>query len=426
MRIDRIKHISAREILDSRGNPTVEVEIVTESGASARASVPSGASTGEYEAHELRDDEKRYMGKGVEKAVTNVNTRISDRLIGINVYNQAAIDKFLKESDGTENKSRYGANAILGVSLAVARAAANSLRIPLYRYIGGTNSKQLPLPMMNILNGGCHADNTVDLQEFMIAPVGADSFKNCLEMSAEIYHTLKKLLSNNGLATGVGDEGGFAPNLASSFEVLDYLVDAIKGAGYKPFEDVKIAIDAAASELYDENTGMYYFPGESKMAGRDIYRNAEEMVQYYEELTKKYPIYSIEDGLDENDMKGWKVLTFRLGDKIQLVGDDLFVTNTGRLHQGINDGIANAILIKYNQIGTLTEALDAIEMAKKAGYKTIISHRSGETEDSFIADLAVAVNAGQIKTGAPCRSDRTSKYNQLLRIEEELCKVAIF
>lgn len=426
MHIDKIKHISAREVLDSRGNPTVEVEIVTENGAFARASVPSGASTGEYEAHELRDDEKRYMGKGVEKAVTNVNTRISDRLVGTNVYDQAGIDRLLKESDGTENKTRYGANAILGVSLAVARAAANSLRIPLYRYVGGTNAKQLPMPMMNILNGGCHADNTVDLQEFMIAPVGADSFKECLEMSAEIYHTLKKLLSDNELSTGVGDEGGFAPNLASSFEVLDYIVEAVKQAGYKPFDDVKIAIDAAASELYDENTGMYYFPGESKMAGREIYRNAEEMVQYYEELTKKYPIYSIEDGLDENDMKGWKVLTFRLGDKIQLVGDDLFVTNTERLHQGIINGIANSILIKYNQIGTLTEAMDAIEMAKKAGYKIVISHRSGETEDSFIADLAVAVNAGQIKTGAPCRSDRTSKYNQLLRIEEELGKVAVF
>lgn len=426
MHCDIIKHISAREILDSRGNPTVEVEVVTENGASAIASVPSGASTGEYEAHELRDDEKRYMGKGVEKAVTNVNTRIADRLIGMSVYEQATIDRMLSEADGTNNKSKYGANAILGVSLAVARAAANSLRIPLYRYIGGVNAKQLPLPMMNILNGGCHAENTVDLQEFMIAPVGADSFKACLEMGAEIYHTLKKLLSNAGLSTGVGDEGGFAPDLASSAHVLDYLVDAIKGAGYKPYDDVKIAIDAAASELYDETTGLYFFPGESKMTGRDIYRNAEEMVQYYEELIKNYPIYSIEDGLDENDMKGWKVMTFRLGEKIQLVGDDLFVTNTNRLRQGIKDGIANAILIKYNQIGTLTEALDAIEMAKKAGYNTIISHRSGETEDPFIADLAVAVNSGQIKTGAPCRSDRTSKYNQLLRIEESLAKTAIF
>lgn len=423
MRIDKIKHVSAREILDSRGNPTVEAEIITESGASAIASVPSGASTGEYEAHELRDDEKRYLGKGVEKAVTNINTRISDRLIGLNVFDQTGIDKLLKDADGTKNKSKYGANAILGVSLAVARAAANSLKIPLYRYIGGTNAKEMPLPMMNILNGGCHAENTVDLQEFMIAPVGADSFKNCLRMCSEIYHTLKKILASNNLSTGVGDEGGFAPNLASSSEVLDYLVEAIKEAGYKPYDEVKIAIDAAASELYDDSRDMYYFPGESKMSGREIYRNAEEMVQYYEDLIKKYPIYSIEDGLDENDMKGWKVLTYRLGDKIQLVGDDLFVTNTERLEKGISDNIANAILIKYNQIGTLTEALDAIEMAKRAGYNTVISHRSGETCDSFIADLAVAVNAGQIKTGAPCRGERTAKYNQLLRIEDELGKV---
>lgn len=424
MRIDKIKHVSAREILDSRGNPTVEAEIITESGASAIASVPSGASTGEYEAHELRDDEKRYLGKGVEKAVTNINTRISDRLIGLNVFDQTGIDKLLKDADGTKNKSKYGANAILGVSLAVARAAANSLKIPLYRYIGGTNAKVMPLPMMNILNGGCHAENTVDLQEFMIAPVGADSFKNCLRMCSEIYHTLRKILAENNLSTGVGDEGGFAPNIGSSSEVLDYLVAAIKEAGYKPYDEVKIAIDAAASELYDDSKDLYYFPGESKMCGREIYRNAEEMVQYYEELIKNYPIYSIEDGLDENDMKGWKVLTYRLGDKIQLVGDDLFVTNTERLAKGISDNIANAILIKYNQIGTLTEALDAIEMAKRAGYNTVISHRSGETCDSFIADLAVAVNAGQIKTGAPCRGERTAKYNQLLRIEDELGKVA--
>ncbi|MDD6327706.1 MAG: phosphopyruvate hydratase [Lachnospiraceae bacterium] len=426
MQMDKIKHITAREILDSRGNPTIEVDVITESGAYGRASVPSGASTGAYEAHELRDDEKRFFGKGVEKAVTNVNTRIADRLLGSNVFNQAAIDKFLKEADGTDNKSRYGANAILGVSLAVARAAANSLRIPLYRYIGGTNAKQMPLPMMNILNGGRHADNTVDFQEFMIAPVGADSFKKCIEMSAEIYHILKKLLADKGLSTAVGDEGGFAPNLATAFDVLDCIMEAITEAGYKPFDDVKIALDIAASELYDDSSGMYFFPGESKMSGREVKRNAEEMVQYYEELVKKYPIYSIEDGLDENDMKGWKVLTFRLGEKIQLVGDDLFVTNTSRLKQGILDGIANAILIKYNQIGTLTEALDAIDMAKKAGYRSIISHRSGETEDAFIADLAVAVNAGQIKTGAPCRSDRTAKYNQLLRIEESLAKVSFF
>ncbi len=422
MRIDKIKHVAAREILDSRGNPTVEAEIITESGASAIASVPSGASTGEHEAHELRDEEKRYMGKGVEKAVTNINTRISDRLIGLNVFEQTGIDKLLRDADGTKNKSKYGANAILGVSLAVARAAANSLKIPLYRYIGGTNAKKMPVPMMNIMNGGCHADNTVDFQEFMIAPVGADSFKNALQMCSEIYHTLKKLLTDKNLSTGVGDEGGFAPNLASSSQVLDFLVEAIKEAGYKPYDDVKIAIDVAASELYDDSRDMYYFPGESKMCGREIYRNAEEMVQYYEDLTKNYPIYSIEDGLDENDMKGWKVLTYRLGEKIQLVGDDLFVTNTERLLKGIEDGIGNAILIKYNQIGTLTEALDAIEMAKRARYNTVISHRSGETCDSFIADLAVAVNAGQIKTGAPCRGERTAKYNQLLRIEEELGK----
>lgn len=426
MRSDRIKHIYAREILDSRGNPTVEVSVLTESGAYGRASVPSGASTGEYEAHELRDDEKRYLGQGVTKAVNNVNARICEHLIGSNVINQQAIDRFLTESDGTENKSRYGANAILGVSLAVARAASASCKVPLYRYIGGVNTKKMPLPMMNILNGGRHADNTVDLQEFMIAPVGAETFSECLRMGTEIYHHLKKLLNQKGLSTGVGDEGGFAPNLSNSSEVLDLLMEAIVAAGYKPYDDVKLAIDAAASELFDDNSGLYYFKGESKMAGHDIYRNAEEMVQYYEDLTSKYPIYSIEDGLDENDINGWKLLTYRMGNKIQLVGDDLFVTNVNRLKQGINDSIANAILIKYNQIGTLTETLDAIELAKRSSYKTVISHRSGETEDTFIADLAVAVNAGQIKTGAPCRSDRVSKYNQLLRIEEELNKNAIF
>lgn len=426
MRIDRIKNIYAREILDSRGNPTVEVSVTTECGAYGRASVPSGASTGEYEAHELRDDEKRYMGQGVTKAVNNVNARISEHLIGCNVMNQQAIDRFLKEADGTENKSRYGANAILGVSLAVARAAAASCGVPLYRYIGGVNTKRMPLPMMNILNGGKHADNTVDLQEFMIAPVGASSFSECLRMGVEIYHNLKIILNKKGLSTGVGDEGGFAPNLSNSFEVLDLLMEAITSSGYKPYDDVKLSIDAAASELYDDNSGKYFFEGESKMAGHEIYRNAEEMVQYFEDLVAKYPIYSIEDGLDENDINGWKLLTYRMSNKIQLVGDDLFVTNVERLRQGINDMIANAILIKYNQIGTLTEAMDAIELAKTSGYKTIISHRSGETEDTFIADLAVAVNAGQIKTGAPCRSDRVSKYNQLLRIEEELNKNAIF
>ena len=420
----KIKNVIGREVLDSRGNPTVEVDVILENNIVGRAIVPSGASTGEREALEMRDGGSRYNGLGVLKAVNNVNTILKDSIVGMDVFEQQKIDHKMIDVDGTPNKSNLGANAILGVSMAVLKAAANCDNMQLYKYVG--NGTSLPVAMMNILNGGCHADNTVDLQEFMIAPVGADSFKHCLEMSAEIYHTLKRVLHENGLSNGVGDEGGFAPNLATSAQVLDYLVLAIKEAGYKPYEDVKIAIDAAASELYDETSGLYYFPGESRMAGREIYRNSEEMVQYYEDLIGKYPIYSIEDGLDENDMKGWKVLTFRLGEKVQLVGDDLFVTNVGRLKQGIEDGIANAILIKYNQIGTLTEAMDAIELAKKSGYKTVISHRSGETEDSFIADLAVAVNAGQIKTGAPCRSDRTSKYNQLLRIEEELGKLAIY
>ncbi len=419
-----IADVLAREILDSRGNPTVEVEIVLTDGTIGRACVPSGASTGSYEAHELRDGEKRYLGQGVERAVTNVNTRIADRLIGMNACNQAAIDRLLIAADGTENKSKYGANAILGVSLAVAKAAANGLGLPLYRYIGGVNAKVLPVPMMNILNGGKHADSTVDFQEFMIVPVGADSMKHCLEMACEIYHTLKKILKKKGLSTGVGDEGGFAPDLPNTSSVLDILVEAIEEAGYKPGEDIKIAMDAAASELYDDRLERYYFPGESKMMGKEIHRNAEEMVQYYEDLVSRYPIFSIEDGLHENDMKGWKLLTYRLGDKIQLVGDDLFVTNTTRLKKGIEDGIANSILIKFNQIGTLTETLDAIAMARNAGYTVVISHRSGETEDATIADLAVAVNAGQIKTGAPARSDRTAKYNQLLRIEEELGKIS--
>lgn len=426
MRVDRINYVNAREILDSRGNPTLEVEIITESGAWGRASVPSGASTGEYEAHELRDEEKRYGGMGVLKAVNNVNTRIFDRIVGMNVFDQAGVDRLLINSDGTDNKSKYGANAILGVSLALARAAASSLNVSLYRYIGGTNARRLPVPMMNILNGGCHADNTVDLQEFMIAPVGAESYSECIKMCSEIYHALKKILKDNGYSTSVGDEGGFAPDLKSSAEVLDFIMEAIKAAGYKPYEDVKIAIDAAASELYDENTGLYNFPGEGHMAGRRINRNAEEMVQYYEDMVNRYPIYSIEDGLDENDQDGWKLFTYRLGDKLQLVGDDLFVTNTKRLKAGIKAGIANAILIKYNQIGTLTETLEAIELAKENGYKTVISHRSGETDDPFIADLAVAVNSGQIKTGAPCRIDRVAKYNQLLRIEEELGKNGVY
>ena len=410
MREVKILDVHAREILDSRGNPTVEVEVQLEAGITGRAQVPSGASTGEHEALELRDGEKRYGGLGVQNAVLNVNTRIADKIIGKNAFEQAEIDRIMLEADGTDNKSRYGANAILGVSLAVAKAAATALKMPLYRYIGGVNARTIPVPMMNILNGGKHADNTVDLQEFMIAPVGAETIKQGLQMACEIYHALKKQLKERGLSTAIGDEGGFAPDLASSQEVLDIIVEAIQAAGYKPGEDIQIAIDAAASELYLDTQDLYYFPGESRMSGKEVYRNAEEMVQYYEDLVAKYPIYSIEDGLNENDVKGW----------------NLFVTNTGRLKMGIDAQIANSILIKYNQIGTLTETLNAIHMAANAGYTTVISHRSGETEDSFISDLAVAVNAGQIKTGAPCRADRTAKYNQLLRIEEELGKVAVY
>lgn len=419
-----ILDVHAIEILDSRANPTLEVTVTLKDGITGSAAVPSGASTGQYEAHELRDGDKRHLGNGVEQAVTNVNTRIADKIIGMNVLEQVKIDRLLIQADGTENKSKYGANAILGVSLACAKAASNALGISLYRYIGGANAKVLPIPMMNILNGGKHADNTVDIQEFMIAPVGADSFSQAMEMACEIYHHLKEVLKAKGLSTGVGDEGGFAPDLATTSDVLDLIVEAIEKAGYRAGNDIKIALDAAASELYDENSDLYYFPGESKMAGKDIYRNAEEMVQYYEDLVGRYPVFSIEDGLNENDMKGWKLLTYRLGDKLQLVGDDLFVTNTKRLSDGIRENIANAILIKLNQIGTLTETLDAIEMAKNAGYKTIVSHRSGETEDTFIADLAVAAGSGQIKTGAPCRSDRTAKYNRLLKIEQEIGKVS--
>jgi enolase len=421
-----IMDIKAREVLDSRGNPTVETEVILACGCKGRAIVPSGASTGQYEAHELRDEEKRYFGKGVYGAVNNVNTRIADRLTGINVTRQTEIDRIMIEADGTENKSRYGANAMLSVSLACAKAAAGAIGMPLYRYLGGVNAKKLPIPMMNILNGGVHANNTVDFQEFMIAPVGAESFKEAMEMACEIYHTLKIELNMRGLSTGVGDEGGFAPNLATSYDVLNLLVEAIEKAGYRPGEDVQIAMDAASSELYDAGSDMYIFPGESRMAGKEIRRNAEEMVQLYEDMVNKFPIYSIEDGLDQNDMNGWKVLTYRLGNRIQLVGDDLFVTNTKRLKAGIQGGIANSILIKVNQIGTLTEAMDAIEQAHKAGYTAVVSHRSGETEDTFIADLAVAMNCGQIKTGAPARSERTAKYNQLLRIEEELGKNSVY
>ena len=408
-----IESVYAREVLDSRGNPTVEVEVALESGAVGRAIVPSGASTGAFEAVELRDgDKSRYLGKGTQNAVNNVNTIIAPELEGLDAFDQPGIDGLLLELDGTPNKGKLGANAILGVSMAVARAAANELGLPLFQYIGGVNAKQLPVPMMNILNGGEHADNNVDVQEFMILPVGAPCFKEGLRMGAEVFHALKKVLGEKGLACGVGDEGGFAPNLGSNREALELIVEAISKAGYEPGKDVMLGLDVAASEMYNEETKKYVLAGE----GKEL--TAAEMVDLYEDWTTNFPIITIEDGLDEEDWDGWKVLTDRLGKKIQLVGDDLFVTNTERLERGIEAGVANSILIKVNQIGTITETLDAIEMAKRAGYTAVISHRSGETEDTTIADLAVAVNAGQIKTGAPSRTDRVAKYNQLLRIEE--------
>ena len=408
-----IELVYAREVLDSRGNPTVEVEVALESGAVGRAIVPSGASTGAFEAVELRDGDKgRYIGKGVEKAVANVNEIIAPELEGRDAFDQPAIDALMIELDGTHNKGKLGANAILGVSMAVARAAAEELGLPLFQYIGGVNAKQLPVPMMNILNGGEHADNSVDVQEFMILPVGAKSFREGLRMGAEVFHSLKKVLSERGLACGVGDEGGFAPNLGSNREALELIVEAIEKAGYKPGDDVRLGLDVAATEMYDKETKLYDLKHEGKKL------TAEQMVDLYEEWVNNFPIVTIEDGLDEEDWDGWKVLTDRLGKKVQLVGDDLFVTNTERLERGIEAGVANSILIKVNQIGTITETLDAIEMAKRAGYTAVISHRSGETEDTTIADLAVAVNAGQIKTGAPSRTDRVAKYNQLLRIEE--------
>ena len=408
-----IESVYAREVLDSRGNPTVEVEVALESGAEGRAIVPSGASTGAFEAVELRDgDKSRYLGKCTQNAVNNVNTIIAPELEGLDAFDQPGIDGLLLELDGTPNKGKLGANAILGVSMAVARAAANELGLPLFQYIGGVNAKQLPVPMMNILNGGEHADNSVDVQEFMILPVGAPTFKEGLRMGAEVFHSLKKVLSERGLACGVGDEGGFAPNLGSNREALELIVEAIKAAGYEPGKDVMLGLDVAASEMYNEETKKYVLAGE----GKEL--TAAEMVDLYEDWTTNFPIITIEDGLDEEDWDGWKVLTERLGKKVQLVGDDLFVTNTERLERGIEAGVANSILIKVNQIGTITETLDAIEMAKRAGYTAVISHRSGETEDTTIADLAVAVNAGQIKTGAPSRTDRVAKYNQLLRIEE--------
>lgn len=414
-----ITDIYAREVLDSRGNPTVEVEVLTESGAFGRALVPSGASTGEYEAVELRDgDKSRYLGKGVLKAVENVNDIIAPEIIGFNVMDQVAIDKAMIELDGTPNKGKLGANAILGVSLAVARAASDFLGIELYQYLGGFNAKQLPVPMMNILNGGKHADSTVDIQEFMVMPVGAPNFREALRMGAEVFHSLRSVLKAKGYNTAVGDEGGFAPSLKTNEEALSTIVEAIEKAGYKPGEDVMLAMDVASSELFNKEDGKYHFPGEG------VVRTSEEMVAFYEDLCNKYPIVSIEDGLDENDWEGFKLLTERLGKKVQLVGDDLFVTNTEKLARGIEQGIANSILIKVNQIGTLTETFDAIEMAKRAGYTAVVSHRSGETEDTTIADIAVATNAGQIKTGAPSRTDRVAKYNQLLRIEDQLAETA--
>jgi enolase len=414
-----ITDIYAREVLDSRGNPTIEVEVWTELEAFGRAIVPSGASTGIYEAVELRDmDKSRYLGKGVLNAVDNVNNIIADEIIGLEVFDQVLIDQILIELDNTDNKGKLGANAILAVSMAVARAAANELGMPLYQYIGGVNAKTLPVPMMNILNGGEHADNNVDIQEFMVMPVGAESFREGLRMGTEIFHNLKAVLKSKGLSTSVGDEGGFAPNLSSNEEALATIVEAIKKAGYEPGKDVVLALDVAASGMYDDKGKTYNLKGEGRVL------TVEEMVAYYEDLVSKYPIISIEDGLGEDDWEGWKLLTDKLGSKIQIMGDDLFVTNTERLQKGIDLGVANSILIKLNQIGTITETLDAIELAKVNGYTAIISHRSGETEDSTIADLAVATNAGQIKTGAPSRTDRVAKYNQLLRIEDGLGEMA--
>ncbi|MBC2724257.1 phosphopyruvate hydratase [Desulfosporosinus sp.] len=414
-----ITDVYAREILDSRGNPTVEVDVVLTDGIIGRAAVPSGASTGAFEAVELRDkDETRYMGKGVLKAVENVNLNIAPEIEGLSPFDQPGLDQVLIELDGTENKGNFGANAILGVSLAAAKAAAESLGIPLYQYLGGVNAKELPVPLMNILNGGKHADNNVDIQEFMIMPVGASNFAEALRMGTEVYHSLKAVLKEKSLATAIGDEGGFAPSLESNEDALLCIMDAIQRAGYQPGEDVALALDVAATELYENGT--------YNLAGEGVKKTSDEMIDYYEGLIERYPILSIEDGLDEEDWEGWNKLTKRLGDKVQLVGDDLFVTNPKRLARGIEEKCGNSILIKLNQIGTLTETLDAIEMAKRAGYTSVISHRSGETEDVTLAHVAVAVNAGLIKTGAPARTERVAKYNELLRIEEELGESAVY
>lgn len=443
-----IEKVTGREILDSRGNPTVEAEVLLSDGSVGRGIAPSGASTGEFEALELRDgDKSRYLGKGVLDAVENINTVINDTLAGMDASDMTAIDKAMIAADGTKDKSRLGANAMLAVSIAAAKAAAAAADIPLYRYFGGIAGRTLPVPMMNILNGGVHAKNTVDFQEFMIMPVGACCFKEALRMGTEVYHSLKNILAKDGKSTAVGDEGGFAPDLKDAFEVFDYLTKAVEAAGYECGRDIVFAMDAAASELYEENSGMYYFPGESEILAKDsgdgdscccskaaapdtkktaVLRSTDEMIRLYEELCEKYPIYSIEDGLNEEDWEGWKKFTERLGDRVQLVGDDLFVTNTERLKKGIEQKCGNSILIKLNQIGTISETIEAIHMAHKAGYTAVTSHRSGETEDTTIADLAVALCCGQIKTGAPCRTDRVAKYNQLLRIESELGEGAVY
>ncbi|MCU0355976.1 MAG: phosphopyruvate hydratase [Cyclobacteriaceae bacterium] len=417
-----IESVHARQILDSRGNPTIEVDVITETGAHGRAAVPSGASTGTHEAVELRDgDKKKFMGKGVLKAVDNVNTKIAAEVVGYSVFEQNLLDKIMIELDGTPNKAKLGANAILGVSLAIAKAGAMEAGLPLYRYIGGVNANTLPVPMMNILNGGSHADNAIDFQEFMVMPVGASSFSEAVRMGAEVFHTLKKVLHDKGLSTNVGDEGGFAPNLASNEEAIEVVLKAIEKAGYKPGSDIFIALDPAASEFYDAKAKVYHF---KKSSGKKL--KPAEMAEYWTNWAKKYPIISLEDGMAEDDWAGWKQLTESIGDKVQLVGDDLFVTNVNRLQKGIDAGVGNAILIKVNQIGSLSETIDAVNLAKRNAYKSVMSHRSGETEDSTIADLAVALNTGQIKTGSASRSDRMAKYNQLLRIEEDLGEVAYF
>lgn len=424
MREYEILDVHGIEILDSNGNPTLEVTVTLPEGVSGNAIVPSGKRFGQVDTVELRDGDRRHGGNGVEQAVNNVNSRIADKLIGMNVLEQVKIDSLLVQSDGTENRSKYGVNAMFGVSLACARAAANAMGVPLYRYIGGCNTKIIPMPMINLVDGTGEVSNPFDMQEFMIVPVGAHSFSHAMEMGCEIYHYFRNLLIEEGMAIGVGKQGGFIPSIPMVTDMLDLMIEAIKGAGYHPGEEIKIAIDAGATNLYDENSELYYFQGESRFGGKDVYRNGEELVQYYENLVERYPIFSIEDGMAQTDQKGWKLLTYRLSSKVLLVGDDLFVTNEKRLNEGIRGELANSVLVKSNQIGTLTETLDIIETAKRAGYGIVIGHRSDDTEDAYIADLAVAASVGLIKAGAPCRSERTVKYNRLLKIEEELGKVS--